>query len=41
MQSDLYKNLDERGHELKRCNIDSKKASAIINKPEQIIETRA
>ena len=30
MQSDLYKNLDEREHEWLRCNIDPKKASAII-----------
>ena len=40
MQSDLYKNLDEGGHEWLRYNKDPKKASAIINMQEHIIETR-
>ena len=39
MQSDLYQNLDDGGHEWLRCNIDPKKASA-INMQQQMIETR-
>ena len=40
MQSDLYKNLDEGRHEWLRCNINPKKASAIINMQERTIETK-
>ena len=40
MQSDLYKNRDEGGHEWLRCDIhvDPKKASAIINMQKQMID---
>ena len=40
MPSNLHKNLNEGGHEWLRCNIDPKKAGAIINMQEQMIESR-
>jgi hypothetical protein len=41
MQSEIYKGLDDDGHEWLQCNIDPRKVSAIINMQEQMVETRA
>ena len=41
MQSEIYKKLDNDGHEWLKCNIDPTKVAAIANMQEQMIETRA
>ena len=40
MQSEHYKGFDMESHQWLECNIDARKVSAIINKQEQMIETR-